>query len=69
MLTKTHNYERIIKKMIAEGKIPASVGVSHIYVMHDDWCEIYNGGYCNCNPEVTFNPPKTPLQAVARGLV
>ena len=26
--------------------------IYHIGVFHDDWCDIFKGGSCNCNPEV-----------------
>jgi hypothetical protein len=28
-------------------------GVSSIRVAHDDWCGIYQGKRCNCDPEVS----------------
>ena len=31
--------------------------VSHLTIAHDDWCDIYNGGSCNCNPDVDFGKP------------
>ena len=27
-------------------------GVHLINVMHDDWCAIWKGGPCDCNPDV-----------------
>jgi hypothetical protein len=29
-------------------------GVSHVVFHHNEWCEIYSGKGCNCDPEVTF---------------
>lgn len=26
--------------------------VSHAVVLHDDWCLIFKGKSCNCNPDV-----------------
>jgi hypothetical protein len=26
--------------------------LSEVDIYHDDWCRVYQGGYCNCNPEV-----------------
>jgi hypothetical protein len=23
-------------------------------VKHDDWCRVYKGGECNCDPEIEF---------------
>jgi hypothetical protein len=31
----------------------ARVGeVTHVMIYHDDWCAIFEGGLCNCNPDV-----------------
>jgi len=27
--------------------------VTQIRVYHDDWCSVFRGGLCDCNPEVT----------------
>jgi len=29
-------------------------GVSHLVFCHDNWCGIYDGKQCNCEPEVRF---------------
>lgn len=39
-----HNY----LKKIARLKITA--GVQQLNVQHDDWCAVYTGGYCDCDP-------------------
>ena len=36
--------------MKARGELPD--GVSDVEVAHDDWCRIYKGKYCNCDPEI-----------------
>jgi hypothetical protein len=28
--------------------------VHHIVCHHDEWCRIYDGAQCNCEPEVRF---------------
>jgi hypothetical protein len=34
-------------------------GVTHIVYFHDDWCRIYDGEACNCDPHVRlFAEPK-----------
>jgi len=37
------------------GQIKAG-GLNHLYVKHDDWCDVLNGnvGFCNCDPEIVF---------------
>jgi hypothetical protein len=50
-----HNYEKKIQKLIAEGKYPVEPGKFFTAaVKHDDWCRVYGGGECNCDPDVTF---------------
>jgi hypothetical protein len=29
-------------------------GVSHMVFYHDDWCRIYDGMGCNCEPKIKF---------------
>jgi hypothetical protein len=29
-------------------------GVSHVIFYHDEWCKIYDGKSCSCDPEVRF---------------
>lgn len=29
---------------------PGRVTIVHVY--HDDWCAIFRGGPCNCDPEI-----------------
>lgn len=48
---RRHNYYRKLLQLFAEGKLPR-VGVEEVDIYHDDWCRIYRGGYCNCDPEV-----------------
>ena len=55
-----HNYLTKIKKLYAEGKIP-SASLSNVDIYHDDWCAIYRGGLCDCDPDVVV---KTFWQAV-----
>jgi hypothetical protein len=26
-----------------------------VRVAHDDWCAIYNGGECNCDPDISYH--------------
>ena len=34
-------------------------GVSHMVCYHDEWCEIYDGKGCNCEPVIKlFAEPK-----------
>jgi len=49
-----HNYMKRIATLQRAGKIPSAPGVYQIDVRHDDWCNIYRGGYCNCDPEIVL---------------
>ena len=41
--------------MQAEGKIPTEKGkMLSAAVKHDDWCQVYKCGECNCDPEIEF---------------
>jgi hypothetical protein len=50
-----HNYYKKVLDLYRRGKIPAGcLGLVDIY--HDDWCGIYRGHYCNCDPDVELRP-------------
>ena len=48
-----HNYIRKLRRLQKQGKIPKGE-VTDVDIAHDDWCKIFTGGYCNCNPEITL---------------
>lgn len=47
-------------KLREDNPLPAGLYINDIY--HDDWCRIYQGGYCNCDPIIELParwlPPK-----------
>ena len=45
-----NNYDGALRKLGAT--LAGQVGVHHVQIMHDSWCGIYDGGPCNCEPEV-----------------
>lgn len=47
--TTEHNHLRKIMALVKAGKVK---GVSDVTVAHDDWCDVYTGGFCNCEPDV-----------------
>ena len=50
-----HNYLKKLEKLQREGRVPAEVGKAYDgKVAHDDWCHVYNGGECNCDPDISF---------------
>ena len=46
-----HNYMKELLALQAQGKLSPG-RLSEVDVLHDDWCGIYAGGYCNCRPEI-----------------
>src|SRR5688500_16839940 len=47
-----HNYLTRLKRLIAEGKVPAAPGLWHLEVQHDSWCGSNCGLRCNCDPDI-----------------
>ncbi|MFW6388913.1 MAG: hypothetical protein ACOCY9_03295 [Desulfohalobiaceae bacterium] len=41
----------------AVGELPKGQ-VNHLTVLHDDYCAIWKGGACNCDPEVVKGKPE-----------
>lgn len=50
-----HNYNRKIRKLFEEGKFKP--GLHHVTINHDNWCGLYKGRYCNCNPDIVIHNP------------
>jgi hypothetical protein len=48
---RKHNYYEKLMKLVEESKVPPGQ-VTNVDICHDDWCGIYEGGYCNCEPEI-----------------
>lgn len=50
------NYVKKLDKMKMDGKFdhiqPGTI--FHNVVYHDDWCSIYKGGNCNCDPDIVI---------------
>jgi len=61
-----HNYAEPMQRLMAEFGQAGLVSV--VDVAHDNWCRIYDGGFCNCDPDYTIRdaetgkPIKTPEQ-------
>jgi hypothetical protein len=53
-----HNHRLKQDRLVAEGKIPLKPGLLHIGVAHDDWCAIFKGGFCNCDPDILVGGKK-----------
>lgn len=60
------NDVKAILQAIVSGKIRLSPGVSDVEIRHDDWCNIFHGGQCNCNPSLTQNVGGSEQERVRR---
>lgn len=51
----SHNYQKKFAKMIASGNVKLRAGkVGEIWIAHDDWCKVFNGGVCDCDPDISY---------------
>jgi hypothetical protein len=48
-----HNYNLKLLRLHAEGKVPTG-GLWHADIRHDDWCAVFRGQYCDCDPDIRF---------------
>lgn len=47
------NYrEKVLRQ--ARQLIGLGPGPHHVDIAHDDWCSIWSGGKCDCNPDVVM---------------
>ena len=46
-----HEYRKRLNAALRKGIVDKG-SVAHASIFHDDWCGIYSGGECNCNPEI-----------------
>lgn len=50
-----HNHVVKMLQMYRDGEIPTKRGfVTNVHVGHDDRCQVFDGGFCNCDPSVTW---------------
>ena len=50
-----HNYYKKLMQLYGQGKIPTT-SLTEVDIYHDDWCKVYKGGYCNCDPDIKLRP-------------
>jgi hypothetical protein len=46
-----HNYYKKLMKLYVQGRIPTA-SLTEVDIFHDDWCGVYSGRYCNCDPDI-----------------
>ena len=58
-----------IKKVIEESKKIdfTKPAVHHMDIFHDDWCAIFQGKPCNCNPDVKLLPSDKSPKPISKG--
>jgi hypothetical protein len=56
MTHSQHNYVKKILLLIEAGLLPIEVGLQEIDIRHDDWCGIFQGKRCACDPDITRRP-------------
>ena len=61
-----HEYLKRIQKARSQGVFGAGE-VLDLAVAHDDWCGIYKGRECNCDPRITFKRGGRRLRIRANG--
>jgi hypothetical protein len=47
-----HNYLIKIRQMWDTGALPREAGYHQLTVSHDDWCGIFRGQRCHCEPDI-----------------
>lgn len=55
MKVKIPRYMRPLIRALKERQVPA--GFHRVTVRHDEWCAIWKGGICNCDPEIDLPFP------------
>jgi hypothetical protein len=55
-----HNYHEKLIQLHEQGQIPSG-SLTEVDICHDDWCAIYKGGYCNCDPDINLRLPPSRL--------
>ena len=46
------NYVKEFIDMVENGEMLTKPGLYKHDVYHDDWCNFFKNGICNCNPEI-----------------
>jgi hypothetical protein len=58
-----HNYIRKIEQLWRTGALPRSAGYHQLTVDHDNWCGIFDGRHCNCEPDIALKFSLTGVDA------
>lgn len=53
------SYKKQLLELCASGAIDLRPGATpQITVSHDDWCMVFSGGGCNCEPDIRLGAPQ-----------
>lgn len=63
-----HEFAKRISLAVAKG-VADKGSVFWADVGHDDWCGIYDGEECNCDPEITIRTRDGKVQILADGTI
>jgi hypothetical protein len=47
-----HNHQKKLAAIWDQGKYPPDV--YDAFIAHDNWCGLYSGQECNCDPDITI---------------
>lgn len=54
---KFNSYEKKLAEEMANNPLVGQPGtVTVVNISHDSWCNHFNGGECNCNPDMDYQP-------------
>lgn len=62
----THEYLKRLNKAHESGIIEYG-RVTNVEVQHDDWCGVYSGKHCNCDPEIIASMGEGRYRILANG--
>lgn len=57
---RPHNYWSMLQALAAQGKAPLGE-LTRASIYHDDDCAVFEGGYCNCDPDIVLRKIELPL--------
>jgi len=63
-----HEYMRRLNKAISDAIIDKG-SVAQAIVEHDNYCGIYKGAECNCDPDITIHTDKGDVSVLQDGTV
>lgn len=61
-----HNYVKKWTAIVESGAVPIVPGLSDLKIEHDDFCLIFVGGECNCDPRFTLTSGLTVEEHLRR---